>query len=312
MKNGDSLAVVIPAYKAAYFRDTLETLAKQTCKDFKVYVGDDCSPEGLEAIANEFVEVLDLHYQRFSENLGGTDLVAQWNRCVDLASEEWVWFFSDDDLADPNCVEEFFRARETFPDEDLYRFGLQIIDGNGDVLQEMEPFPERVTSSEFFQRRIGTFVVEYVFRRPAFVKNGGFISFDMAWGADHATWTALSKDKGMVSITNAKVYWRRSDLNISGKKDGVETSRRKILADLAFVEWSYGFFARQGMSYPLSPWADAYRYSVLLSLYQPMIFPTEMFGYLIRYARISGNFLQYPLCAAYVLMKYALTAIRRW
>lgn len=41
------LAIVIPYYKITFFEDTLESLAHQTDKRFKVYIGDDASPKNL-------------------------------------------------------------------------------------------------------------------------------------------------------------------------------------------------------------------------------------------------------------------------
>lgn len=41
------LAIIIPYYKLRFFEATLESLANQTDKRFKVYIGDDASPENL-------------------------------------------------------------------------------------------------------------------------------------------------------------------------------------------------------------------------------------------------------------------------
>lgn len=86
--NGTDLAVVIPAYKGKYFGETLESLARQSDVDFNVYIGDDCSPEPLAEIVARFNDRLHIRYVRFEENLGGRDLVAQWNRCLALAGRE--------------------------------------------------------------------------------------------------------------------------------------------------------------------------------------------------------------------------------
>ena len=88
------LAIVIPAFKMDYFRATLDSLAAQTCKDFTVYVGDDCSPSDFRSLVDEYVDKIDIRYTRFEDNLGGKDLVAQWTRCVDLTNgEPWLWLF---------------------------------------------------------------------------------------------------------------------------------------------------------------------------------------------------------------------------
>ena len=42
------LAIIIPAYKAAYLDRTLDSLSQQTDKEFSIYIGDDNSPYDLE------------------------------------------------------------------------------------------------------------------------------------------------------------------------------------------------------------------------------------------------------------------------
>ena len=54
------LAIVIPAYKIDFFRTTLDSLSAQTCKDFTVYVGDDCSPYDFQSLVDEYVNIIDI------------------------------------------------------------------------------------------------------------------------------------------------------------------------------------------------------------------------------------------------------------
>ena len=48
------LAIVIPAYKAKYLPETLDSLVAQTDKRFHVYIGDDKSPEDIETIVKRY------------------------------------------------------------------------------------------------------------------------------------------------------------------------------------------------------------------------------------------------------------------
>ena len=43
------LAIVIPAYKARFFKEVLESIAQQDNTDFAVYIGDDASPDDLQS-----------------------------------------------------------------------------------------------------------------------------------------------------------------------------------------------------------------------------------------------------------------------
>lgn len=42
MSNTPKLAIIIPAYKATFLKQTLDAFEAQTCHDFNLYIGDDC------------------------------------------------------------------------------------------------------------------------------------------------------------------------------------------------------------------------------------------------------------------------------
>ena len=52
MKN--KLAIIIPAYKACFFREVLDSIVRQSNRDFTVYIGDDASPDDLESIVSDY------------------------------------------------------------------------------------------------------------------------------------------------------------------------------------------------------------------------------------------------------------------
>ena len=102
------LAIVIPAYKSVFLREVLDSVVSQTRREFRLYIGDDASPEDLADIVREFSGILPINYHRFEKNLGRTSLMNHWERCIRMSRESWVWLFSDNDLMEPNCVEKFF------------------------------------------------------------------------------------------------------------------------------------------------------------------------------------------------------------
>lgn len=92
-------AIVIPAYKGTFFKQTIESIVNQTCKDFTLYVGDDCSSYPMEMLISQYKDKIDIVYKRFDHNLGGQDLFAQWHCCIDMTKgEPYIWLFSDDDI----------------------------------------------------------------------------------------------------------------------------------------------------------------------------------------------------------------------
>ena len=193
------LAVVIPAYRAEFLGVALDSLCVQTRGGFHVYVGDDASSQELEQIcAERYAAGLPLTYHRFAENLGGgPNLVAQWNRCVRLSrGEEWVWLFSDDDVADARCVERFRdMAARVGSEVSVLRFDSATLNAQGEVTALHPPHPPTESVEAFayhrlvFQRR--SFAPDHVFRRSAFDRHGGFVAFPFALGSDDASWIKI-------------------------------------------------------------------------------------------------------------------------
>lgn len=72
MEQIKKLAIVIPAYKGRFLKETLDSIAVQVHKDeFVLYIGDDASPERLDKIVESYQNKVNLVYHRFSENMGG-------------------------------------------------------------------------------------------------------------------------------------------------------------------------------------------------------------------------------------------------
>jgi GT2 family glycosyltransferase len=100
------LAIVIPYFKRTFFEATLQSIANQTDKRFKVYIGDDSSPENPVDLLEHYKGAFDFDYRRFKHNLGGVSLVKQWERCIAMTKEEeWVMILGDDDVLGTNVVE---------------------------------------------------------------------------------------------------------------------------------------------------------------------------------------------------------------
>lgn len=241
------LAIIIPAYKAAFLSSALDSIAAQTCKDFTLYVGDDCSPESIGSIVDGYQGKIDLVYHRFDTNIGGVDLVAQWERCIALSrGEDYIWLFSDDDVMEPDCVEALFRQiKETRESYDLYHFDVSEIDEKGEVTRQLPGYPPVLSAYAYYKGkssgRYRSYVVENVFSRSVYEQCGGFRNFDLAWGSDVATWCIFSEKKGMCKVPDARVRWRRSGQNITPDKSG-QTVERKLKSRCASLSWAYHFF----------------------------------------------------------------------
>jgi len=241
------VAIIIPAYKATFLPAALDSIAAQTCKDFTLYVGDDCSPEPIGDIVERYRDKIELVYQRYDTNLGGKDLVAQWERCIALSQNEpYVWLFSDDDVLESNCVEQLIKTIEaTGGAYDLYHFDVKEINEEGKTTKIPSAYPLELTAYDYYKGKTSgiyrSYVVENVFSRRIYEEKGGFKKFDMAWGSDVATWCIFCGNRGMYKISDAHVLWRRSSQNITPDRSQ-QTAERKLMSECSFLNWTYEYF----------------------------------------------------------------------
>lgn len=239
------LAIIIPAYKPDYIEKTLISINNQTNKNFKVYIGDDASPYELKHIVDKFKNSIDIVYHKFEENLGGTSLTKQWERCVELSEEKFIWLFSDDDIMSPTAVDSFYKYQKLKPDSSLFKFFTKMIDENGNEIKlyfdKTNNEKDQILPQQFLDSRLGydrfrSYMVEYIFDRKIFVENR-FVDFPLAWASDDATWIKYSlKNKG-IDIIPDFVYWRFSGKNISSDNSNKHVIEKKLLAIEQYILW---------------------------------------------------------------------------
>lgn len=239
------LAIIIPAYKGRFLKETLDSIAVQNYKDeFVLYIGDDASPERLDKIAGSYRNKMNLVYHRFDENMGGRDLVAHWERCIRLSTEPYIWLFSDDDLMPADGVERVMEAL-SHPHHmgggDFFRFPIAVIDGNNRLIRANRPLEEGIVSHyrlmlDKLQGKSDSAAVEYVFSRELWKAAGGFVHFPMAWCSDDATWASFARHAGgVVSLPGQPVYWRNAEgANIS---NSAGHEKEKLCATILFLKW---------------------------------------------------------------------------
>lgn len=240
MDNCANLAIVIPAYKIDYLDDCLVSIANQTNKNFKLYIGNDNSPHDIEAVVNRYRSRISLEYKKFSENLGSVSLVKHWERCIEMTEEEeWIWLFSDDDMMEDCAVESFFSL---IPDSrNVYRFNLNIINNINCILKKVS-YPTVESTLSFLQNRLqykyDNAITNYIFSRNSYCRSIGFVEFPMAWASDDASIIQFCELGKLVLIDNCTISWRNAGENISSDfTDHILVA--KIEARLAYIKWLY-------------------------------------------------------------------------
>ncbi len=222
------LAIVIPFYKKTFFEQTLQSLAAQTDKRFRVYIGNDASPEPIDDLLATYQQVLPISYKKFDNNLGGTDLVAQWERCLQLMhnDEKWVMILGDDDYLSPNAVATFYQHQAGIVQAASYVVRLKsvVVDEHNHVLSTKNEVPTLYSAIDAFfdkfQKEGRSSLSEHIFN-VAQLRATGFRHYPLAWHSDDMAILEVAAWKHIYYLPQASCYVRISAQSLSGSTNNL-------------------------------------------------------------------------------------------
>ena len=140
---------IMPAYKGQFIRESIDSILNQTYQDFELVIVDDASPDDLQSIVSEYNDNR-IRFYRNAENIGGKDLVAQWNHCLEYAQGEWVILATDDDTYEPKFLSTADDMLTRYSHVDIFRARICPCDANGNILFMESCMPEYTSLEEFF------------------------------------------------------------------------------------------------------------------------------------------------------------------
>ncbi len=109
-----TVSVIVPNYNHARFLPKrIESVLRQTYQDFEVILLDDCSTDDSRAILSQYANDPRVRLEFNDANSGST--YKQWNKGVQLARSEYVWFAESDDYADERLLERLVAVLESDP-----------------------------------------------------------------------------------------------------------------------------------------------------------------------------------------------------
>ena len=234
------LAIIIPYYKLTFFEETLKSLANQTDKRFKVYIGDDASSENPETLLKKYCGQFHFVYHRFDKNLGRISLVQQWDRCIAFSKNEpWLMILGDDDSLGSNVVEEFYKNLPEIEKKaiNLVKFASQSINHVIKSVSEVCLNPKFENAADFYFRRhmglVRSSLSEHIFRRAVYLKYK-FKNYPIAWHSDDYAWITFAENKPFLSINEAIVFITVSDECLSGMTSNL--TEKKIAEAQFFID----------------------------------------------------------------------------
>lgn len=237
---------LIPAYKAEFLNETLNSIQNQTYQDFTVIISNDKSPQDLKSIVIPFLSDKRFTYRENSNNMGKHNLVSHWNLLVDLCKTEYLIMGSDDDIYDINFLEEIDKLTLKYPQVNLLHARARCINDKGDIFKKDALYYEYVSQIDYLEQLDYYLHIEcmanYVFKTSELKKAGGFVNFPLAWSSDTATTNLLSSN-GVANTKDILFSYRMSGINISSiEKDNKCVAKQKFYAYCMYDDFMINLF----------------------------------------------------------------------
>lgn len=121
---GVSITVVICCYnKAAYIKDSIDSVLQQTSTNWRLIIVDDCSSDNSKGIIETFENLSAIQTVYNSENKGANFCR---NLGLSMATTDYLMFLDGDDVLEKTCIERRLLAAEENASANLLVFTMGI------------------------------------------------------------------------------------------------------------------------------------------------------------------------------------------
>lgn len=189
------VSVCIPTYNnEEYIGRTIESILKQTHQKWELIIVDDCSKDRTVEIIEQY-EDSRIHLFRNEKNLG---MAGNWNRCVELASGEYIKFICADDILMAECLETELKIFLEHPSLSMVVSDSRLINDQGVPSGVFPRYPRGgIQDGKKVAKRSLIFINYFgmpcavMFRKELFAQIGGF-SKEFHYIVDFDLWLAMS------------------------------------------------------------------------------------------------------------------------
>ena len=214
----ERFSILIPAFKAKYLKECIDSILSQTFKDFEIVIVNDASPENVEEIVKQY-EDRRIKYYLNECNIGAENVVENWNRCLQYSSGDYVICMGDDDKLLPTCLEEYEKLLYQYPGIGLLHGWTEIIDEHSNVVELTTHRCNYETAISLLWHRIHAYPTQYIgdfcYNSQLLKENGGFYYLPLAWGSDDISAIIAAGKNGVANTQEVVFQYRRNSQTIS-------------------------------------------------------------------------------------------------
>lgn len=234
-------SITIPAYKSKFLKEAIDSVLAQTYDDYELVILNDASPESVREIVQNY-EDPHIRYYENEINVGAYNVTDNWNKLLDLANGEFIICMGDDDKLAENCLEEYNKLIDLYPDMNIYHGRTYIIDEESDIITIQEDRPDKESAMSmiwhaFFSGR-KQFIGDFLFRTSALRDVKGFCKLPMARGSDWVTGILVAQEKGIINGHIPVFLYRTSNQTITTHTEGEVLVEADILFRKKVMEFA--------------------------------------------------------------------------
>ena len=222
------MSVIIPLYNAEkYIGECLDSLLKQTFKNFEVIVVDDCSTDNSVNVVERYIPKFGgrLKLSRMNKNSGKPSFPR--NKGLTVSRGEYVYFMDNDDLLTSTALAELYTLAKDFDVDVVYCEKYYVCGANREDVKLTsdqrpgfvdKPIIETTDPVERMKKIIEySFIVmpwAYLTRRNLLTENEisfpNIIRDDSIW-----SWNVIFSAKKILRVPNAVYVWRNVKSSIT-------------------------------------------------------------------------------------------------
>ena len=210
-----SVTVIMPAFNAEKtIAASIESVLKQTHRDFELIILDDCSTDRTAELARAY-EKQDARV-RFLINETNIGVSLTRNRGVELAKHDWVAFLDSDDTWTEDKLEKQLKTADAHPECAIFFTSTAYVFETGKRSHYVLHAPEKVYRKDVLRQNVISCSSSLV-RRDALLKHP--MKNDRMIHEDMAAWVAiLAETPYAVGIDEPLLIYRISKSGKSGNK----------------------------------------------------------------------------------------------